>query len=164
LLAPVGVPGRKDLIVRKVTLLIGVGVGFVLGSRAGRGPYEQIEAKARELTGRQDVRQVVDTAKSGAASTAHSIADRLPGSLHRSRGQKEPSVARPDFRPDTYADPQDLQFGAAAAEKEATLDAVLATGESAETLQGREGEPQHGEGARTPRPANKAEPVDDTKA
>jgi hypothetical protein len=37
----------------------GIGVGFVLGSRAGRGPYNQIEAKVKELAGKQGVRDVV---------------------------------------------------------------------------------------------------------
>jgi hypothetical protein len=34
---------------KKITLLLGAGVGFVAGSKAGNGPYQQLEAKVREL-------------------------------------------------------------------------------------------------------------------
>ena len=40
----------------------GVGIGFVLGSRAGRRPYERLEARFREVSGRDDVRAAVDSA------------------------------------------------------------------------------------------------------
>jgi hypothetical protein len=34
---------------KKITLLLGAGIGFVAGSKAGPGPYQQLEAKVREL-------------------------------------------------------------------------------------------------------------------
>ena len=40
----------------------GVVIGFVLGSRAGRGPYERLDAKVREVSGRDDVRAAAETA------------------------------------------------------------------------------------------------------
>jgi hypothetical protein len=40
---------------KKWILLFGIAVGFVLGSRAGRGPYKQIEGKVREVGARPEV-------------------------------------------------------------------------------------------------------------
>ena len=42
----------------------GVGIGFVLGSRAGRRPYERLEARIREVSGRDDVRAAAESASS----------------------------------------------------------------------------------------------------
>ena len=37
---------------KKIMLLLGAGIGFIAGSKAGNGPYQQIEAKVREVTKR----------------------------------------------------------------------------------------------------------------
>ncbi len=37
---------------RKISLLLGAGIGFVAGSKAGNGPYRQLEAKIREVAKR----------------------------------------------------------------------------------------------------------------
>jgi hypothetical protein len=43
-------------------LLAGMGIGFVLGSRAGREPYDQLERKVRRFRGRPEVQGAVDVA------------------------------------------------------------------------------------------------------
>jgi hypothetical protein len=48
--------------VKKLWLLVGAAIGFVLGSRAGRAPYERLESKARGVAGRSDVKQAVNAA------------------------------------------------------------------------------------------------------
>ena len=45
----------------------GVGIGFVLGSKAGREPYERLEAKVREVSGRDDVRAAAESASNAVA-------------------------------------------------------------------------------------------------
>jgi hypothetical protein len=47
---------------------LGIGIGFVLGSRAGREPYERLEAKVKEVSGRDDV-------QAAAESATHAVAD-----------------------------------------------------------------------------------------
>jgi hypothetical protein len=47
---------------KKLGLALGAAVGFVLGSRAGRGPYRRLESKTREVWGRPEVHQVLDHA------------------------------------------------------------------------------------------------------
>ena len=38
----------------KSMFLVGAGIGFILGSRSGRGPYQQLECKVREITRRPE--------------------------------------------------------------------------------------------------------------
>jgi gas vesicle protein len=68
---------------KKLALLIGGIIGFLLGSRAGRGPYEQVEDWARQIGGRPQVQrvtnQVTESAKQigdVATDTASTAADR----------------------------------------------------------------------------------------
>jgi hypothetical protein len=67
---------------KRLWFLIGVGVGFVLGSRAGRGPYQQLEANVRKMLGQPEVRhtmaQVRDTVQDKVNDTAGKIGDALP--------------------------------------------------------------------------------------
>ena len=37
---------------KKITFVLGAAVGFVLGSKTGTGPYQQLEAKVRDVTQR----------------------------------------------------------------------------------------------------------------
>ena len=67
---------------KKITLVIGGIAGFLLGSYAGRGPYERVERWARQLRGRPEVQRVADqvTESAGqlsdvATSTASKAAD-----------------------------------------------------------------------------------------
>jgi hypothetical protein len=53
---------------KKLLLAVGVVVGFVLGSRAGREPYERLESKAREVAGRPEVKRALDSASDKASS------------------------------------------------------------------------------------------------
>ena len=59
--------------IRKLTLAIGFGAGYVLGAKAGTERYDQIEAKFRELLGQpavQDFTSNVSTSASAAADKA----------------------------------------------------------------------------------------------
>ena len=59
----------------KISFLTGVGVGYVLGCRAGRQRYDQIVKTAREFAGRPEVDTLVTSAKEAAAS----LVDRAAG-------------------------------------------------------------------------------------
>lgn len=54
----------------KVGLVIGLGVGYVLGTRAGRQRYEQIKAGAQRVWNLDPVQQQVGRAKDFATSSA----------------------------------------------------------------------------------------------
>jgi hypothetical protein len=73
---------------KKVLILAAGAVGFVLGSRSGRGPYEQIERWARQVANRPDVRQVTDQLAAStsqvsetATRTASSVANEAAGAV-----------------------------------------------------------------------------------
>jgi hypothetical protein len=57
---------------KKLVFLIGVGVGFLVGSKSGTGPYEGLETKVRSIMNRPEVRDAVET-KKGAA--IHQVTD-----------------------------------------------------------------------------------------
>jgi hypothetical protein len=146
---------------RKITFLLGAGVGFVLGSKAGRAPYQQLESKVRQVSRRPEVKEAVDqlatTAKDQAAAVTEKVGDKLPSSGATSREEADRSAAaRPG---ESYVDPQDLQFGQAAAEKEDTLDAMLEQGVSLDRVEAAEEELRSAGQVSTPRAGSKAKPV-----
>jgi hypothetical protein len=51
---------ERRAVMWKFPLVVGGAVGFVLGSRAGRGPYEQLENRVRQLRGRPWVQGVTN--------------------------------------------------------------------------------------------------------
>jgi hypothetical protein len=69
---------------KKLVFLIGVAVGFLLGSKAGTGPYEELETKVRTIMGRPEVREIVETTKEAAKEQATEavvkVSERLPHS------------------------------------------------------------------------------------
>lgn len=58
----------------KLTLLAAVGVGYVLGSRAGRERYEQIKAQAQKVAGNPKVQDVAHKAQDAATAQATAAA------------------------------------------------------------------------------------------
>jgi len=72
---------------KKLTLAAAVGAGYVLGAKAGKERYNQIEAKFREIAGMPAVQSATttvveaassaaDTAKSAASDTVSAVADK----------------------------------------------------------------------------------------
>jgi hypothetical protein len=79
---------------RKLTLAAAAGAGYVLGAKAGRERYNQIEAKFREIAGMPAVQNatatVMDTASSVADQAKSSVTDKVGGS---STGSSSPSTS-----------------------------------------------------------------------
>jgi hypothetical protein len=65
--------GRPTM--RKAPFTLGVALGFVLGSRAGHGPYNELASQARRLRARPEVQGAVDRTKD---QVNHLITDKLP--------------------------------------------------------------------------------------
>ena len=69
---------------KKLAFLIGVGVGFLLGSKTGTGPYQELEERVRSIANRPEVRDADETTKEAAgARVTEPVAkafDRLPES------------------------------------------------------------------------------------
>lgn len=67
----------------KLVLLIGIGIGYVLGARAGRGRYEQIKRAASRLWGDPRVQQQVQNVEDFARDKAPDVVDFLSDSAKK---------------------------------------------------------------------------------
>ena len=87
----------------KGSFLLGVGVGYVLGTRAGRERYEQIKERATSVWNNPQVRQKVSsveqTAKSAADTAIHKVGERLPGGGSGSSESTTPEPATANASP-----------------------------------------------------------------
>jgi hypothetical protein len=67
---------------RKITFAVGFASGFLLGSRAGHGPYDLFEARVREVLGRPETKAKVSHAKGalteGVVEAAKKVEKKLP--------------------------------------------------------------------------------------
>jgi len=70
----------------KTGLLVGFGVGYVLGSRAGRQRYEQIEAWWQRFSGNPTVQKVADNAKSFAGEAGRKGVEAVQGGVTKVTG------------------------------------------------------------------------------
>jgi hypothetical protein len=59
----------------RVLLVVGLGVGYVLGTRAGRERYNQMKLQAQKLWGDPRVQKQVKTAEQFAKDKAPEVAD-----------------------------------------------------------------------------------------
>jgi hypothetical protein len=58
---------------KRLWLVVGAGIGFVLGSRMGREPYERIESKVRQVSGRPAVKNAVHIISDRADDAADTV-------------------------------------------------------------------------------------------
>lgn len=84
----------------KLTLLAGVGVGYVLGTRAGRERYEQLAANAKKVWRDPRVQDKAGQAKHLAQEKAHdagqTLKEKVTSSEHTGHaGQPDPVVTTP---------------------------------------------------------------------
>ncbi|WP_454041797.1 YtxH domain-containing protein [Cellulosimicrobium sp. Marseille-Q8652] len=54
----------------KIALVVGIGIGYVLGTRAGRERFEEIKGKAKDLWQSEDVQSAVHTAQDKVTTVA----------------------------------------------------------------------------------------------
>jgi hypothetical protein len=60
---------------KKLALLAGVGIGYVLGTRAGRERYDQIAEKASKVWGDPRIQQKVEDVKTHAPEMASKVTE-----------------------------------------------------------------------------------------
>jgi hypothetical protein len=61
---------------KKLFMVVGAGIGFVLGSRAGRGPYEKLDGQVRRFLGRAHLQDRIDQVAGTASEQLGGIADK----------------------------------------------------------------------------------------
>jgi hypothetical protein len=86
----------------KGTFILGLGVGYVLGTRAGRERYEQIKERATGAWNNPQVQRKVtvaeQTARNAVDSATQKVGERLPGG---GSDEPEPSSREPAGREPT---------------------------------------------------------------
>ena len=86
----------------KILLLVGVGIGYVLGTRAGREKYDEMKAAAQKFWNdprvQRQVNQAEDFVKDKAPDVAEFLADGAKKVVSQVSGSK-PSVSKPASKP-----------------------------------------------------------------
>ncbi|MEX5719011.1 hypothetical protein [Geodermatophilus maliterrae] len=76
----------------KLSLGLGLGVGYVLGARAGRARYEQIKQAAAGLVERPEVQQALEQARTVAPAPLQGSIDKLSGRASGPQGTSAATV------------------------------------------------------------------------
>ncbi len=71
----------------KILLLVGLGVGYVLGTRAGREQYDKISSQANKLWNDPRVQKQVKTAEDFVKDKAPEVADFVTDNAKKVAGQ-----------------------------------------------------------------------------
>jgi hypothetical protein len=90
---------------KRLMLLSGGAIGYVLGARAGHERYEQITRQAQKLRANPTVQQKVSEAKSAAASAASTATEKVRSQAGSTKSSEPPAdpLAVPVIDP--YPDP-----------------------------------------------------------
>ncbi len=71
----------------KIMFLVGLGVGYVLGTKAGRERYEQIRSRAKDVWESEPVRRQVDRAGDFVRERAPEVAGQVETQLRKINDQ-----------------------------------------------------------------------------
>jgi hypothetical protein len=86
-------------VLKKLTIAAGFGAGYVLGAKAGKERYAQIEAKAREIAGMPAVQSATTTVKETATGVAGSAKQAINDRAEASSNSSEDVDVLVDFGP-----------------------------------------------------------------
>ena len=70
---------------RKLTILVAVGIGYVLGAKAGRTRYEQIRTAARRVAGNPQVRSAARHAQETVQHQAPAVKEKVVAATEKIR-------------------------------------------------------------------------------
>lgn len=62
---------------KKLSFLVGLGLGFLLGSRAGSGPFDRVQEKIQSVGSQPRVQETVDTMKVAVRDRVDQVADQV---------------------------------------------------------------------------------------
>lgn len=97
---------------KKLMLLLAAGVGYVLGSKAGRGRYEQIRSTFNTVKENPKVQQAAATVSEKAQEQAPVVADKAKGFASAAADKVKPGGGKDDelveqLHPDSTARQED---------------------------------------------------------
>ena len=108
----------------KAGLVIGLAVGYVLGTRAGRERYEQIKEQALKVWNLDPVQEQVGKVKDFAAVDRHGAAEHAVGLRGQGHARRRPSKGTPGQKLDAAIKTGKDQADDVAAAAETSADAV----------------------------------------
>lgn len=76
----------------KLALVVGIGVGYVLGTRAGRERFEELRGKAKELWESDDVQSAVHSAQEKVTTVAKEQGAKVAGVAKEQGGKVADAV------------------------------------------------------------------------
>ena len=84
----------------KILHVVGLGIGYVLGTRAGRERYEEIRAAASKLWNDPRIQSSVDQASDFVSDGAKKVVSQVTGSkpAARTTAARKPAVRKPAAR------------------------------------------------------------------
>ena len=99
---------------RKMTFVFGFGVGYLLGTKAGRARYEQIMRSLREVKDNPTVQETAGVVQAQAVDLLSTAKEKVSGTLSNTGfGQKISSaVGRGDDTPGTPTPPATADYSA----------------------------------------------------
>ncbi len=74
---------------KKLTLLTGVAVGYVLGTRAGRERYDQIKGQVQRLANDPRVKEKAQQATTAVKENAPVVKDKVSGAASSAKGMAQ---------------------------------------------------------------------------
>jgi hypothetical protein len=81
---------------KKMTMLVSAGIGYVLGARAGRERYEQIRSTALKIKGNPTVQATASKAAEAAKEAAPVVKDKAFGAADAAVQKVKPSDSGSD--------------------------------------------------------------------
>ena len=86
----------------KILLVVGLGVGYVLGARAGRGRYDEIVAKVQGIWNdprvQKQVTNATDFVKDKAPAVAEFVSDNVKKPTATTSAGRKPAASKPAAR------------------------------------------------------------------
>jgi hypothetical protein len=80
-------------------LVVGVGIGFFLGSKAGREPYERLESKLKGVSNRDDVSAALQRTSAAASDVKDKVVSAAAEKVEEASATVDDAVrSRPDYQ------------------------------------------------------------------
>ena len=80
-------------------LVVGVGIGFFLGSKAGREPYERLESKLKGVSNRDDVSAALQRTSAAASDVKDKVVSAAAEKVEAASASVDDAASnRPDYQ------------------------------------------------------------------
>ncbi|WP_166974650.1 hypothetical protein [Brevibacterium atlanticum] len=128
---------------KRLILLAGLGVGFILGSRTGRQSYERLKAQAQDLWTDPRVQDTVEKANQSIREKSPAVADAVQTAADKVNAAAATNSPVSEFDGDEDGSPTSTNSSASAAKGASTGSAGAAKGASTGSTGGAKSTPKN---------------------